>query len=133
MHEFYAFLNDAGLPYRFEKDRNLRLTTAFGAIKTTHGIPQTMWPGVEAYSRKAPCLFVDFKGLKGFNADLLTERLKAKWSELKSLSIPSIYGDQVHEINPVPLARDLEIAEYRRKLVELIKPHVNDVEYVIHL
>jgi len=130
LQEFYAFLNDAGLPYRFEDDRNSCLITAFGAIKTTHGIPQTMWPGVEALSRKAPCLIVDFKGLKGFSASLLVERLKAEWPGLKALSIPSIYGDQVHEINPVPLARDLEIAEYRQKLAGLIKPHVKDVEFV---
>jgi len=130
LQEFYAFLNDAGLPYRFEDNRNSNLITAFGAIKTTHGIPQTMWPGVAALSSKAPCLIVDFKGLKGFSASLLVERLKADWPGLKTLSIPSIYGDQVHEINPVPLARDLEIAEYRQKLAGLIKPHVRDVEYV---
>jgi glycerol-3-phosphate dehydrogenase subunit B len=130
IQEFYAFLNDAGLPYRFEDDRNSCLITAFGAIKTTHGIPQTMWPGVTALSRKAPCLIVDFKGLKGFSASLLMERQKAEWPGLKTLSIPSIYGDQVHEINPVPLAQDLEIAEYRQKLAGLIKPHIQDVEFV---
>jgi glycerol-3-phosphate dehydrogenase subunit B len=130
IQEFYAFLNDAGLAYRFEDDRNSCLITAFGAIKTTHGIPQTMWPGVTALSRKAPCLIVDFKGLKGFSASLLMERQKAEWPGLKTLSISSIYGDQVHEINPVPLAQDLEIAEYRQKLAGLIKPHVKDVEFV---
>ena len=130
LQEFYAFLNDAGLPYRFEDDRNSNLITAFGAIKTTHGIPQTMWPGVTALAGKVPCLIVDFKGLKGFSASLLAERLKAQWPGLKTLSIPSIYGDQVHEINPVPLARDLEMAEYRQKLAGLIKPHVKDVEFV---
>jgi len=130
LNEFYTFLNDAGLPYSFEENLNSNLITAFGAIKTTHGVPQTMWPGVTALSRKAPCLIVDFKGLKGFSANLLAERLKSQWPGLKTLSIPSIYGDQVHEINPVPLARDLEMAEYRQKLAGLIKPHVMDVEYV---
>jgi len=130
LQEFYAFLNDAGLPYRFEDDRNSNLITAFGSIKTAHGIPQTMWPGVTALSDKSPCLIVDFKGLKGFSADLLAERLKDEWPGLRTLSIPSIYGDQVHEINPVPLARDLEIAEYRQKLAGLIKPHVKEVEFV---
>jgi len=128
--EFYACLNDAGLPYHFEIDRNSSLITAFGSIKTTHGIPQTMWPGVAALSGKAPCLIVDFKGLKGFSAKLLANRLKAEWPGLKTLSVPSIYGDQVHEINPVPLAQDLEIAEYRQKLAELIRPHAQDVEFI---
>jgi glycerol-3-phosphate dehydrogenase subunit B len=130
LQEFYSFLSRAGLPYCFGDDRNSNLVTAFGMIKTTHGVPQTMWPGVTAFSRKAPCLFVDLQGLKGFSARLLTERLKSQWPDLKTLSIPSVYGELAHEINPVPLAHDLEIAEYRQKLAELIRPHVKDVEFV---
>jgi glycerol-3-phosphate dehydrogenase subunit B len=130
LQEFYTFLNHAGLPYIFQDDRNSNLITAFGAVKTTHGVPQTMWPGVTAFSRKAPCLIVDLEGLKGFNARMLAERLKPEWPGLKTLSIPSIYSDQVHEINPVPLAHDLEIAEHRQRFAELIKPHVRDVEFV---
>ena len=130
LQEFYTFLNDAGLPYCSEDNLNSNLITAFGAIKTTHGVPQTMWPGVTALSRKAPCLIVDLQGLKGFSARLLVERLKPQWPGLKALSIPSIYGEQAHEINPVPLAQDLEIAEYRQKLAERIEPHVKDVEFI---
>ena len=130
LKEFYAFLTAAGLPYCFEENRNSNLITAFGAIKTTHGIPETMWPGVTALARKAPCLIVDFKGLKGFSASLLTERLQSEWPGLKALSIPSIYGEQAHEINPIPLAQDLELAAYRQKLAEVISPHATDVEFV---
>jgi glycerol-3-phosphate dehydrogenase subunit B len=130
LQEFYAFLGDAGLPYRSQNDRNSDLITAFGAIKTTHGIPQTMWPGATAFSRKAPCLIVDLQGLKGFSARLLTERLNPAWSGLRALSIPSIYSELAHEINPLPLAQDLEIAEYRQKLADLIRPHVKDAEFI---
>ncbi len=130
LQEFYAFLNEAGLPYFSQNNLNSNLITAFGAIKTTHGVPQTMWPGVTAFSRKAPCLIVDLQGLKGFSARLLTERLKSDWPGLKTLSIPSIYSEQAHEINPVPLAQDLEIAEYRQKLAELIRPYAKDVEFI---
>jgi glycerol-3-phosphate dehydrogenase subunit B len=130
LHEFFAFLSDAGLPYCFQDDRNSDLITAFGAVKTTHGVPQTMWPGVTAFSRKAPCLIVDLQGLKGFSARLLTERLKPEWPGLKALSIPSIYSKQAHEINPIPLAQDLEIPEHRQRFAELIRPHAADVEFV---
>ena len=130
LQEFYVFLEEAGLPYRFQDDRNSDLITAFGAVKTTQGVPQTMWPGVTAFSRKAPCLVVDLQGLKGFSARLLVERLKSQWPALKAVSIPSIYGDRLHEINPVPLAHDLESAAYRRRLADLISPHVKDVEFV---
>ena len=130
LQEFYAFLNDAGLPYCSREDRNSNLITAFGTIKTTHGVPQTMWPGATAFARKAPCLIVDLQGLKGFSARLLTERLKSEWPGLKALSIPSIYSEQAHEINPIPLAHDLEITEHRRKFADLIRPHVKEVEFV---
>ena len=130
LQEFDAFLDNAGLPYCSHEGLNSNLITAFGAIKTTHGVPQTMWPGVAALSKKAPCLIVDLQGLKGFSARLLTERLKSQWPGLKALSIPSIYSEQAHEINPVPLANDLEIAKYRQKLAELIKPHAAEVEYI---
>ena len=130
LQEFYAFLSDAGLPYRTQDDRNSDLITAFGAIKTTHGVPQTMWPGVTAFSRKAPCLVVDLQGLKGFSARLLAERLSPVWPGLKTLSIPSIYSEQAHEINPLPLSQDLEIAEYRQKLAELIRPYAKDAEFI---
>jgi glycerol-3-phosphate dehydrogenase subunit B len=130
LQEFYAFLGDAGLPYRFQEDRNSDLMTAFGAVKTTHGVPQTMWPGVTAFSRKAPCLVVGLQGLKGFSARLPVERLKSAWPGLKAVSIPSLYGENTHEINPIPLAQDLELAEYRQRLADLIRPHANDVEFV---
>jgi glycerol-3-phosphate dehydrogenase subunit B len=130
LQEFYTFLGDNGLPYRSQDGQNSNLITAFGAIKTTHGVPQTMWPGVTALSRKAPCLIVDLQGLKGFSARLLAERLRSEWPGLKTLSIPSIYSDQAHEINPIPLAHDLEIAQHRQKFADLIRPHVKDVEFV---
>jgi glycerol-3-phosphate dehydrogenase subunit B len=130
LQEFDAFLDKAGLPYCSHEGLNSNLITAFGAIKTTHGVPRTMWPGVTALSRKAPCLIVDLQGLKGFSARLLVERLQSEWPGLKALSIPSLYGEKAHEINPVPLANDLEIAEYRQKLAELIKPHAADVEFI---
>jgi glycerol-3-phosphate dehydrogenase subunit B len=130
LQEFYSILNGAGLPYCFRDDRNSNLVTAFGMLKTTHGVPQTMWPGVQAFKRKASCLVVDIQGLKGFSANLPAERLKSQWPGLKTLSIGSVYGEQVHEINPVPLAHDLEIAEYRQKLAGLIRPHIRDVEFV---
>ena len=128
--EFFTFLNDAGLPYRYEDDRNSNLITAFGAVKTTLGVPQTMWSGVTAFSRRSPCLVVDLQGLKGFSARLLVERLKSEWPGLKAVSIPSLYGDQVHEINPVPLARDLETPEHRQRFADFIRPHAKHVEFI---
>jgi glycerol-3-phosphate dehydrogenase subunit B len=130
IQELFSFFSEAGLTYRFQNDQNSSMVTAFGATKTTYGVPQTMWPGVMAYSRKVPCLIVDLQGLKGSSARLLAERLTPEWPDLKILSLPSFYSQEAHEINPVPLAQDLEVAEYRQKLADLIGPHAKDIELV---
>jgi len=130
LQEFFAILNEAGLPYRSAEECNSNLVTAFGGVKTTYGVPQTMWPGVKAFSSKAPCLIVEMQGLKGFSARLIVERLQSAWPGLKAVSIPSIYGEQASEISSQPLAHDLETAEFRLKLADLIRPHVKDVEFV---
>ena len=130
MSEFFELLNAAGLPYCYHADRNSELITAFGSIKTTYGVPQTMWPGVAALSRKSPCLIVDVPGLKGFSARLISERLKSVWPDLHPLSLPAVFGDQAHEINPIPFATAMEIPEHRERFVDLIKPHVSHVECI---
>jgi glycerol-3-phosphate dehydrogenase subunit B len=130
LKEFYDLLNDAELPYRCQEDQNSELITAFGSIKTTHGVPLTMWPGVTALSRKSPCLIVDIQGLKGFSARLIAERLKPVWPGLHPLSLPPIYDDQAHEINPLPFANNMEIAEHRERFADFIRPHVKEVEFV---
>lgn len=130
MREFFELLNAAGLPYCYHADRNSELITAFGSIKTTYGVPQTMWPGVAALSRKSPCLIVDIPGLKGFSARLISERLKSVWPELHPLRLPAVFGDQAHEINPIPFATAMEIPEQRERFADLIKPHVKHVECI---
>ena len=127
---FYDTLESAGLRYRWHDDRNSELITAFGSIKTTHGVPNTMWAGVEALSRKAPCLIAGFEGLKGFSARLICERLKTVWPDLRPIRLPSIYGGSGQELNPLPLAQDLENEEHRQTVAGLIRPHIADVAYV---
>jgi glycerol-3-phosphate dehydrogenase subunit B len=130
MREFFEVLNAAGLPYCHHADRNCEVMTAFGSIKTTYGVPQTMWPGVAALSRKAACLIVDIPGLKGFSARLIAERLKSVWPGLHPLSLSAVFGDQAHEINPLPFAAAMEFPEQRERFADLIKPHVNQVECI---
>lgn len=130
MSEFFDVLSTAGLPYCYDADRNSELITAFGSIKTTYGVPQTMWPGVTALARKSPCLIVDIPGLKGFSARLISERLESVWPDLHPLCLPAVFGDQAHEISPIPFATAMEIPEHRERFADLIKPHVKNVECI---
>jgi glycerol-3-phosphate dehydrogenase subunit B len=128
--EFLLFLNEAGLPYRTGEEGNLEIVTAFGSIKTTHAVPQTMWPGVAAFSLKAPCLAVGLQGLKGFSARLMSERLKTAWPDLRHVSLPPLFDGLAQEISPLPLAGALETPEFRARLAGLIEPHLKDAGFV---
>jgi glycerol-3-phosphate dehydrogenase subunit B len=130
MSEFFDVLSTAGLPYCYDANRNSELITAFGSIKTTYGVPMTMWPGVTALARKSPCLIVDIPGLKGFSARLICERLESDWPDLHPLRLPAVFGDQAQEISPIPFATAMEIPEHRERFADLIRPHVKNVECI---
>ena len=72
------FFEANGLAYAGHPERNVVVPTAVGTLKTTYRVPRTMWQGVEAWERRAPCLLVDIQGLKGFSARQIAETLGAR-------------------------------------------------------
>ena len=64
--EFITFLASCGITYGKPGDRNLDALTPAGTLKKTLSVPATMQAGVDAYSRKAKCTIIDFKGLKRY-------------------------------------------------------------------
>jgi glycerol-3-phosphate dehydrogenase subunit B len=83
--ELLNFLEEAGLPYSRDPDRNVSIVTPLGTVKTTYCTPRTMWEGVKALEQKRSCLIVEFKGLKGFSAGLIAENLKNRWPGLRTM------------------------------------------------
>jgi glycerol-3-phosphate dehydrogenase subunit B len=128
--EIVSFLNSEGMKYRFEKNLNLKLITSMGTIKYSYCVPESMWPGIDAYRKKAPCLIVDFKGLKEFSAKQISENLKSSWPAMRSLRIEFPRTRGLNEVHAVHLAQALELSGTREALAGLIKPEIKNASYV---
>ncbi len=128
--EIISFLGASGMKLRFDQNRNLKVITSMGTIKYTYCVPESMWHGVEAYETKAPCLVVDFRGLKEFSARQVAMTLRGEWPAIRPLRVtfPGTAGRD--EIYAVHLAQALELSETREALARLIKPEIGDARFV---
>ncbi len=127
-HQCLQFLADAGQPYVCEPQRNRRVVTAVGTVKTTYAAPHTMAAADEVLSQQPPCLLVDFKGLKGFSARQIAATLGAGWPGLDALRLP-VPGMQ-GEMSPERLGRFLENRDRCCRLATDIRAHARDVRAV---
>ena len=128
MEEFTTFMGQAGQPYLVNPDRNARVITPVGTVKTTYAVPKTMARGVEAFEEKKPCLLVGFQGLKGFSVRQIVETLGDRWPTLRAVTIP--FPDMSGEIYCEQLARSLEIMSVCRRLASSITEHLGDAQVV---
>jgi glycerol-3-phosphate dehydrogenase subunit B len=128
--EFLSFLENAGLPYKRRNERNCRVITALGTLKTTYCVPQTMWNGVEALETKKPCLIIEIRGLKGFSARQMAAALQDVWPNLRTARISFPETGHMSEVYTEQMARALDSPKKREKLIEVVKPHVKDAQAV---
>lgn len=128
--EMLSFLNTSGMKFRCDKSRNLKVITSMGTVKYTYCVPESMWYCVEAFDRKAPCLIVDFIGLKEFSARQIAATLKGEWPGLRPLRVlfPGTGGR--NDVYAGHLAQALELSSAREELARLIKPEIGDARYV---
>jgi glycerol-3-phosphate dehydrogenase subunit B len=122
---FLEFLDGGSLAYTAGSGRNLWMLTPAGTIKPTYAVPRTMAAGTLALAEQAPCLLVDFKGLRGFSARLIAMSLADRWPGLRPLSIEFPDAGQ-GERYPEHMARALDSAERRKALSDTIRPHLQD-------
>jgi glycerol-3-phosphate dehydrogenase subunit B len=122
------FLESAGLPYETDGERNSRIVTPAGTIKTTYAVPKSMAAGVVALADQTPTLLVDFAGLKGFSARQIIETLGPRWPGLQCVRIefPGTSGELYTE----HAARALDMKKTRRQLAAAIAPHLGSVRAV---
>ena len=128
MTEFVAFLNDADLPYHFLPDRNLKVITPVGTLKTTYAVPATMVAADEAIAQRAACLLVDFPGLKGYSNRQIMGALQENWPALRGVRVP--FPGLDGELHAERMGRKLETPGARRQLVDAIRPHLGDARFV---
>ncbi|MEA3230417.1 MAG: glycerol-3-phosphate dehydrogenase subunit GlpB [Thermodesulfobacteriota bacterium] len=128
LSDFISFLAANGLPYHIDPDRNLKMITPAGTIKTTYAVPVMVKNGVRAVAKKSSCLIVDFHGLKGFSGRQIVDSLKKTMPNLitRRISFPDATG----ELFPEQMAFAIEQPERRAQLAAAIIPHLDRVRYV---
>ncbi|MBT8367094.1 MAG: glycerol-3-phosphate dehydrogenase subunit GlpB [Deltaproteobacteria bacterium] len=122
--EILAFLEETGLTYQRHIDRNTRVLTSLGTLKSTYAVPHTMWNGVEALQEKSLCLIVDIRGLKGFSARQIVAALNSDWPDLRSARISFPDSDHLNEVYTEHMANALLLPHNREKLARVIQPLV---------
>lgn len=126
--EYLDFLQAGGYPHATLGQRNMNLITAAGTRKPTYAVPHTMQHGPAAMAAQAPCLLVGFDGLKGFSARQIALSLGVYWPDLHPVRIA--FPDARGELYTEHMARALDAAATREKLVAAIRPHLGAAQCV---
>ncbi|MDL2209524.1 glycerol-3-phosphate dehydrogenase subunit GlpB [Desulfovibrio sp. OttesenSCG-928-O18] len=129
MTEFMDFLAEAGLPYIATGD-NLMALSPIGTVKATYAVPATMVEGVNALRDRAPCLLVDFIGLKAFSAKGIAAALGEQWPDITPLTLAFPDLQWAGELYPEAMALALEVPATREALAASILPHIGNARYV---
>jgi glycerol-3-phosphate dehydrogenase subunit B len=128
--ELLTFLKETGLPYNRRVNRNIKVLTSLGTIKTTYCVPHTMWKGAEALENKPPCLLIDIRGLKGFSARQIAAALKREWPGLRTARVSFPDTDHLNEVFTEHMASALILSQNREKLARTLRPHIKDAQIV---
>jgi len=126
LEEYFTFLEDAGLPYTRFSENNVDVITPLGTLKPTYGVPQSMRAGVQALEDRCPCVFVDFLGLKEFNARQITAALGERWPRLRWARISFPGTEHMSRVFTRHMAAALENNETLDLLAERVRPLVRD-------
>ncbi|MGD8344982.1 MAG: glycerol-3-phosphate dehydrogenase subunit GlpB [Desulfobacterales bacterium] len=128
--EILTFLEETGLTYHRNIDRNSGVLTSLGTIKSTYAVPHTMWDGVGALKEKSACLIVDIRGLKGFSAQQIVAALNTDWPGLRSARISFPDSDHLNEVYTEHMANTLLLPQNRAKLAQVIQPLVKESKII---
>jgi glycerol-3-phosphate dehydrogenase subunit B len=128
--EILNFLKETGLPYMRRMNQNIDVLTSLGTLKTTYGVPHTMWNGVEALENKPAGLLIDIRGLKGFSARQIAAALKRDWPNVRSVRISFPGADHLNEVYTEHMASALILAQNREKLARMLLQHIKDEQIV---
>jgi len=125
-----TFFSRESLPYHRAVDENTQMITSQGTVKSTYCLPQTMLAGVDGLKQQLPCLLVDFCGLRGFSAVQIADCLQNRWKNIQALHLCFPNTNGLSEQYPEQMAKAMEIQSNRKKLAEMIRPHLKDAHLV---
>jgi glycerol-3-phosphate dehydrogenase subunit B len=128
--EILSGLQEAGLLYQRDMDRNVEVMTSVGTTKLTYCVPQTMWQGVKALEEKTPCLLIDIRGLKGFSARQIADAFRNEWPGLTTARISFPGTEHLSEVYTEHMAGALILTQNREKLAQTVRPHIKAAQTV---
>lgn len=125
LNAFLQLTAKAGLPYQGDLNRNWLFPGPLGAIHPACLAPASFVNG--DLHQQGDILFVGFKELKDFYPALTSQNLNAQQLGVKSravtLDLPEPVAGKVN-ITAIELAREMDQPEFRRKIVQAVKPHL---------
>lgn len=130
---FVAALGAAGLAYAPLGERNRRVLTSIGTIKTTFGVPRSMAAGadmLDAPGARPPCLLVDFRGLREFSAAQIAATLGDGWPGLRHQRVEFPGQGAASELYAAHLARALESGNTRERTIARVRPLLGEARSV---
>jgi glycerol-3-phosphate dehydrogenase subunit B len=130
LREVLDALQRAGLPYTGQERANSETITPAGTTKPTYRMPSSMQPGARALAEGAPCLLVDFHGLKDFSGAMVRQVLASRWPGLRSERVSFPGGGSRPELFTGVMARFLDGESLREELARTVAPLLGDAEYV---
>ena len=127
---FVATLGSAGLDYAPLGERNRRVLTSIGTVKTSFGVPRSMAAGADALQARPPCLLVDFRGLREFSGAQIAATLADRWPGLRHQRLEFPGCEAAPELYAAHLAGALESARTRERVFALLRPLLRDARVV---
>ncbi|MBC8267497.1 MAG: glycerol-3-phosphate dehydrogenase subunit GlpB [Rhodospirillaceae bacterium] len=128
--KFTEALSALGLGYTQPGENNLMALLPGGIAKPTLSVPKTMLGGVEAASKGAQTLIVDFIGLQGFSAKEMVANLSSSWPGLGAETVAFPDMESGASVYVEVMARSLEVAENQKRLAKRIKAVLGDSKVV---
>lgn len=128
--ELLHSLEEVDLDYTGLEGSNSEALTPAGLTKPTYRMPRSMRSGSVALTEKAPCLLLDFSGLKDFSAAMVRAGLQKRWPGLRSERIVFPDSESRSELFTGLMAMSLEGEAAREKLARRVQPLLGQDEYV---
>lgn len=129
IHSIMAFLSENGLKYENCDNKNSRIMTSAGSIRTAYGYPYSMKAGIDSLKNGWPVLIVEFEGMKGFSASQVAEGISG-YCGVRTLKIRFPGTAQNTEFCPESAARSLDLPGRREILAQSIAQYLKGVKAV---
>lgn len=123
-------LDRAGLSYHGQEQSNCEAITPAGTTKQTYRIPASMLAGPEALAENAPCLLIDFHGLKDFSGAMIRAVLHDRWPNLRQARIAFPGNEGRSELFTGLLARSLDAPPGVERLAEAVRPLLGESQFL---